>query len=347
MVISWLAAVWEMLLLSSLWLLVGFVAAALVKSFLPTKFIERHIHEKGFGAIIKASAVGVPLPLCSCSVIPVAVSLRRKGAGAGATASFLVSTPEIGVDSFLLSYGLLGPLLAWVRVAAAFVSAIVVGLFIDRWGEDNVESALTEDDNCCHPIAPCCGTEAAVPPSILERLKQGLHWSFRDLVDDIAPSLILGFVLAGLVTIAFPHELLQSGRVSQIALMCLMLVVSMPLYVCASSSTPLAASMLLQGVSPGAVLVFLLAGPATNVATMLVVKKEFGPRGLLLYIVGISGTALIFGLVTDQILGEAIATQVQELAQHHHGSDLVSVGAATILVLLLFSSLIRRFRPTA
>ncbi|MFN8388709.1 MAG: SO_0444 family Cu/Zn efflux transporter [Bdellovibrionota bacterium] len=328
---AWSVQVWEVILESGWWLLLGLGIAAVLRRAVPSSLIERHLQAPGLGSILKASAAGVPLPLCSCSVIPVAVALRRQGAGRGATASFLVSTPEIGVDSFLLSWGLLGYPIAVLRAVAAFVSAVVVGLLVERAPDDSLVKPVTADaGHCC-----CC--EAGEQPE--QAASHGLLHSFLDLLDDIAPSLTIGFLLSGLVATIVPVDFFTSLGLNRFLLMLLMLVVSIPTYVCASASTALVAALMARGLSVGPALVFLLAGPASNTATILVVRSELGRAAAVRYVLGIAVVTLLIGAVADSIMaseGAAIA------AAHHHPDGYLSAIGGIACVALLLTSIYRR-----
>lgn len=327
MIAQYLFELWRLLEESSFYLLLGLLVGGLLKVFLPEKLIERHLREPGIRSTLKASAIGVPLPLCSCSVVPVACSLRRQGASSGATASFLISTPEIGVDSFLLSWGLLGLPFSLLRLVAAFVSAATIGLAIDRFASEPPPSTSSES-SCC---GSCCDPPARI--TLHSRLVAALRFGFVDLVEDIAPSLILGLACAALLSLAIPEGFFLRTDVSPFALMLLMLGFALPLYVCASASTPLAATLLMKGMPPGPVLVFLLAGPASNVATMLVVRKELGARALAIYLVGLTLVTLAFAGLADVVL-PSIADEPLH-ATHHLESDATAI---VLSALLLFGS---------
>jgi len=304
------------------WLLFGFVLAGAVYVCLPIDKVTAHLGGSGIGAVIKASLIGIPLPLCSCSVIPVAVGLRKQGAGRGAFASFLISTPETGVDSIAVSYALLGPFLAVVRPIAAFVTALAAGLIVGRGDDPQADaegaSASKGDDNAtCHS---CCsgaaGDAVTASPPLLHRAVTALRYGLVDLFVDLAIWLMLGFVLAGLVSAAIPEGFFERFVGSGLVAMLMILLVSLPLYVCATSSTPVAAALIASGLSPGVALVFLLVGPATNVATMMIVARDLGRRGLLLYVTTIAVVAVLFGLAVDALM-PALPGRLADLPAHH------------------------------
>lgn len=296
--------IWVFLIASSPYLLLGLGLAGAVKALIPEATIARLLGHDGFSGILRAAAVGVPLPVCSCGVVPLAVALRRKGASAPATMSFLITTPESGIDSILLSWGLLGPVMAIARPLASFASALLAG------GLSLLAPVAGNGRSGPEPVArPCgaaggCGCHAEAdeaPPGLASRL---FH-ATRELFDDLVFWMWLGIVTAGLLAALLPHDLAALGLGSGLGPMLLLLLVGIPLYVCASSSTPVAAALLLKGVSPGAALVFLLVGPATNAASLLLLHRTFGRRFILSYLAGIGLGAVVSGLALDALVDAA------------------------------------------
>jgi uncharacterized membrane protein YraQ (UPF0718 family) len=301
---DWAVQTWNVLAAAAPWLLGGFLLAGLVHVLFPTSVLTRHLGRPGLSGVLKASLFGIPLPLCSCSVIPVASSLRRQGASRGAFASFLVSTPETGVDSIAITYSLLGPFLTVVRPLAAFVTAMVAGLLVgssDGGLEPGEEAVLEESENagasCC---SSCCAEEAESKDR--GRVLTAIHYGLVEMITDLSPWLVSGFLLAGLVAAIIPDGFLERYVGAGFPAMMVMLVVGLPMYVCSTSSTPIAAALIARGLSPGAALVFLLVGPATNIATMMVVFRDLGRRGLMVYLGSIAVIAVLFGLVVDKVL---------------------------------------------
>lgn len=295
----------ELSLASAPWLVFGLVAAGLLKAWLPMELVGRRLGGRGLAAVARAALLGAPLPLCSCGVLPAALTLRRAGASKAATTAFLVATPETSVDSVAVSWVLLGPLLALLRPVAAVVSALVAGLLVGR-----TETAADAGPGL--PVLQVCSSGcacdaagapvAADRPSAAARTLAGLRYAFVELLDDIAGWLAIGLLAAGLVVTLVPAAALASWG-SGLGAMLLMLAVSVPMYVCATASTPLGHAMLWAGVSPGTVLVFLLAGPASNLAGLALVRREFGSRALAAYLAGVGGMSLLAGLGLDALLG--------------------------------------------
>ncbi len=294
---------------SAPWLLFGLIAAGLIHAWLPMRIVGRALGGSGPMAVVKAALIGAPLPLCSCGTLPAAISLSRAGASRASTTSFLISTPETGVDSVALSWVLLGPVLAILRPIAAIISAITAGLMVGATESysnqaKGVELRVTAEPAC---DTVCCSspeamTEDSAEPGFWRRTWDGLRYAFTDLLDDLALWLLVGIVAAGVVVTLVPPDMLVEWG-SGLGAMLLILLVSVPMYVCATASTPLALAMLFAGVSPGTVLVFLLAGPASNVASLVLVRKELGSRALVAYLLGICGVSILLGLILDWIIG--------------------------------------------
>lgn len=304
--IELLQNLWHLTLSAAPWLLLGLVMAGVVKALSTRIPLARWLSGNSTGSTVRAALIGAPLPLCSCGVVPAALGLRDSGAGRGPTVSFLIATPETGVDSISLSYGLLGPLYAIVRPIAAIFSAIATGLLAGRWGtaETDAAASSTVTGSCCSQGSCCEESTATTPgtaPPFGQALVDGLRYAFVDVLRDIAPWLLAGLVVAALTATFVPQSWFsaQWGHVLSFAIM---LLIGIPMYVCASASTPMAAGFLAAGISPGAVLVFLMAGPATNIGTLGILKKALGGRTVAIYLLGVMVTSLAFGIGLDGIL---------------------------------------------
>jgi len=291
-----------MLVDSAPYLLLGLILAGLIGAFLNERNLLRLVGRKPSQEVWRAALLGVPLPLCSCSVLPVADQLRRTGLTRGGTVSFLISTPESSADSILLTYSLTDPLLTVARPVAAFLTAAVAGLTENAVGHEAASKATlappvacTDDCNCSGDIHP--------EGTALQRVWGGLKHAFTTLISDLAPYLLVGYLLAGLLAVTLASLDIAPGFFGANAWLSYAgaLLIGLPLYVCASSSTPLAAVLLGAGFPPGAILVFLLVGPATNLATIAVVKRILGAAATLRYLVVITLVAVISGLFLDQL----------------------------------------------
>ena len=297
---------------ASIYLLVGFFVAGLLHVYLPANLIARHLGRNDARSVGLAALFGAPIPLCSCGVLPAAASLKRQGAGRAPLVSFLISTPETGVDSVALTYGLMGPVMAVVRPVVAVATALIAGIASmgvkeDPGGGPPVDVAC--DDACAESGAhedPCDDGGAA--PGRSRRFLHSLEYGFSSVLDDIALSLLIGLVLTGILAGLLPDGFFTDvlGWGSGLMPMLAMIVVGLPLYLCASASTPIAAALMAKGLSPGAALVFLLVGPATNLATMTVVGQLLGRRHLGVYLGAIVLVSLAAGLLVDATVADFI-----------------------------------------
>ncbi|MDH0447058.1 permease [Shewanella sp. GD04112] len=478
----------DLFLDSAPWLLLGLILAGLLKVFVPMAWMQKQLGGHGFKTVVKAALLGAPLPLCSCGVIPAAVGLRRSGASKAATTSFLVSTPETGVDSVTVSYVLLGPFMAIVRPIAAITSAIVAGLLVGRDDDDGKPAAKAEalsdkaqsgkafastapvasccasksssaetvvkaeavksccastkapaitpvKSSCCgsdgakapstepkikmtpmaapslmatggssmgtvsmvntangdgakaNPVkvesaGSCCGTQTAAPEkivvvkkgaccgsssskatdshqaegesccastqdmatelkseSVIARIGLGLKYAATDLVRDTTLWLLVGLFFAALVQTYVPADFLAKWGDGLLAML-VMVLVSVPMYICATASTPIAAGLLLAGVSPGAVLVFMMAGPATNIATLGVVTKELGKRALYGYLGGVLGVALVAGALVNYLVANFGFEVMPQIGEQHQMLPEWLVAASGIVLALLMSKVV-------
>ena len=301
---------WGILLEMAPYLLLGFFLAGLLSVIIQQDLIERWLGKRTLGSVIKASLLGVPLPLCSCGVIPVASSLYQRGASKGATISFLTSTPQTGIDSILATTGLIGPLFAWFRVAVALVFGIVAGFFVDllEKGPKTVRAFKSET--------------AQIPSTTFaEKFKAIFAYGFFTLPQDIGKSLIFGIVLAGLLGTLLPENwgatYLGNPWLTYLAVT----MIAIPLYVCSTGSIPIAFALMASGVSPGAALVFLIVGPATNVATVTTLYKMLGRRTITIYLLSIVSLSWLSGWLLDMYGGSLIG----EALMHHHDSNEYSI----------------------
>ncbi|MGE4345373.1 MAG: SO_0444 family Cu/Zn efflux transporter [Geoalkalibacter sp.] len=331
---------WEILVESAPYVLFGFFAAGVLKALLPEAAVARHLGKKNAASVFKASLFGIPLPLCSCGVIPAAIGLRKQGASKGASAAFLVSVPETGVDSVAITWALFDPVMTVVRPVASFITATVTGLLINRLPEDAPEptgSGSRKEGGSCGCAASCEGDQAlASLPPLRQRLRAGLSYAFGDLLGDIGKWLLLGIAIAGVIAYFVPETFFTRYLENEMLSLLIMLVVGIPLYICASASTPVAAALVLKGLSPGAALVFLLAGPATNAATITVVARYFGRAATGVYLGSIAICSLALGWFTNRLYawsGFDITQWVSEVGDAAD-SPLMIVFAVVLLLLL-------------
>ncbi|MCX6639332.1 MAG: SO_0444 family Cu/Zn efflux transporter [bacterium] len=294
---------------SSPYLLFGFFIAGLIHVYLPAQKVLKYLGKGNFRSVLNASLLGLPLPLCSCAVLPTAISLRKQGASKGSIFSFLISTPESSVTAIGISLALLDPLMTVFRPIAAFVTALLTGIGVnvfDRRGDDrkDVDQPLNCDScNCGDAGTPNDQTTDSVSSATNHKLqiKKALNYSFGELLNDLAPYLLIGLLAAGLIATVIPDDFFTGLMGQGIWPMIVMILIGIPLYVCAEASTPIAAALLLKGLSPGAALVFMLAGPATNIGSLIVLSRYFSKKTIAIYLAGIAILSLVFGLILNQI----------------------------------------------
>jgi uncharacterized membrane protein YraQ (UPF0718 family)/copper chaperone CopZ len=314
---------WHILSEMAPYLLFGFLAAGLLSAFISAETVEKHLGGRGVWPIVKATVFGIPLPLCSCGVIPVAASLRQHGASRGATTAFLLSTPQTGVDSIMVTFSLLGPVFAIFRPLAAFFTGLLGGSLTSLFDT----SAKTES------IGASCQGECCLPGSRGTRIQRGLRYGFLTLPRDIGKAMLVGLLIAGMISAFVPADYLSGVLGGGIIAMLVMMLLGIPVYVCATASVPVAAALIAKGVSPGAVLVFLMTGPATNAAAISTIWKIMGRRTALIYLLTVAISALAAGFFLDYIFelqGTETVTRMPVMLPGY----IKTVGALILLALL-------------
>lgn len=315
------------------YLLLGFFFAGLLYAFIPKQRIEKYFNGNPLKSSVLASVFGVPLPLCSCGVIPTGTAFYKNGASKGGTVSFLISTPQTGVDSILATFSLLGLPFAIIRPLAALLTGITGGL---------ITSAITQNE----PDNRIFKQEVEKHKSITQKIADVFRYGFVDFIQDISKWLVIGLVLAAIISALIPNEFFDMLNMPPIVQMLLILVVSIPLYICATGSIPLAAILILKGISPGAAFVFLMAGPATNAATITMIGKVLGKRSLFAYLGTIILGALSFGLLIDYVLPLEWFTQIaSEHLGHNHDQHLIwwQITSGVVLMALIINGYIQKY----
>lgn len=317
------------------YLLFGFFAAGLLSAFVSPEWLERHLGGPGFLPVFKSVMLGVPLPLCSCGVIAVTASLRQHGASRAAATGFLIATPQTGVDSIAATWGMLGPVLGIFRPVVALLSGLVGGLLVSLFGEPEIPAATKTGGNgpACSDGA-CCGMENKPGEGFWARVRHVFHYGFVTLPRDIARPLIVGIIVAGLIGALVPPDALAPYIGGGIFAMLVMIAIGIPLYVCATASIPLAVGFIHMGASPGAALAFLIAGPATNAATIATVWNTMGRRTTLIYVFSVALSALVSGLAYDALVSVIGHSGFATAAHHHHADEMQGAGGAFTLLLL-------------
>ena len=305
------------------YLLLGFLIAGVLHVFVPQKFYANYLSRKNRLSVLWAAMLGVPLPLCSCGVIPTAIGLRNEKASKGAIASFLIATPQTGIDSILATFSLMGLGFAIIRPLAALITGVCGGLLVNR--------LVREDDYC------------SVDDNSQLKIWRIVKYAYYDMIRDIGLRLLIGLVVAALIQVVVPDEFFLSFGSQPLLQMLVILVIAVPMYICSTGSIPVAAALMMKGLSPGAALVMLMAGPAVNLASILVVHKSMGRRFTSIYLMTIVGFAVLFGLLLN-------ATGL-DFSLASHGACCMSASAlpspfklvcATVLTLLICFALMMK-----
>ena len=317
--------IWTIFIEMSPYLLLGFFVAGVLHVFLPKHLFTKHLGKPGILSSIKASLLGVPLPLCSCGVIPTGISLYKNGAQKGATNSFLISTPQTGVDSVLITYSLMNIYWAISRPLIAFTTGVFGG-----WITEKIDKPIEY-------IPQEIQTVDTDHEKNTNKLTMLFRYAFIDFLGDISRQLLLGVLLAALITTLIPDSFFTNYMNQPLLNMLIILVASVPLYVCATGSVPIATALLISGVSPGAVLVFLMAGPATNIATITVLWNTIGKKATMAYLISIIIGALFFGVIIDFVLNpDLFQLSANSIAAHqHHENNWFAILCSIILIGLL------------
>lgn len=335
--VEFLKVFWQTVTAMAPYLLLGFLVSGLLSIWLSAEFVRRHLGKGRWQAIVKAALLGVPLPLCSCGVIPVSLSLYKQGASKAATLSFLLSTPQTGVDSILVTYSLLGPVVALIRPVAAFLTGIFGG-FLISFAEPNAPSGSVGEQQK--------GSAVKQAVSFSHLLRQALWYGFVILPTDIAPAMLAGIAIAAAINLFVPEDFFAtflaggSGFLAMLAMMAL----GVPIYVCATASVPIALALIEKGVSPGAAVVFLITGPATNAAGLTTLWSALGTRAAVCYLISVIVCAFATGFLLDWILSATSLRQGMEICHSEPSATSVFSGlfSAGLLALLIFGA-VRKF----
>ncbi len=333
---SYLIALWELTLEMAPYLLLGFFIAGLLYIYFPKDKVAKYLGKNNFRSTLNAALIGIPLPLCSCGVIPTGISFYKSGASKGSSVSFLISTPQTGVDSIMATYSLLSLPFALIRPVIALITGVVGGLFtniIDK------EPEATYD--------PEQAASEAKKSREGNKLKKMLNYTFVEFLQDISKWLIIGLLLAALMAVLIPDDFFTNYLSNEYLSMLLVLAASIPLYVCATGSVPIAAVLLMKGLSPGAAIVFLMAGPATNAATITVIGNVLGRKSLFSYLASIIGGAIFFGIFVNEFLPREWFTENIVMMHDGHGSHLLpywlKVVSSVTLILLLINGYVQKY----
>ncbi len=326
------------------YLLLGLTFAGILHILFSKEFVARHLGGNKFSSIIKAALLGVPLPLCSCGVVPTALSLRKSNASDGATVSFLISTPQTGVDSIIATYGMLGPVFAIFRPVAAFIMGIAGGAvtnLFDRPGATE-KSLQTQVADC-----KLCVVPGPHSHSVFDKIRGMAKYGYGDFLDDISKQLVVGVIISGMISYFVPDSFFTRYVGNPFLEMLIMIVGGIPLYICATASIPIAFALMLKGVSPGAAFVFLAVGPATNAATITLIGNVMGKRIVAIYLGVISFFAVIAGFIFNAVVDTFYNgdLNIEHMSGHVHNKVTPGTVFSIIFLIMLILSLFRNYFP--
>jgi uncharacterized membrane protein YraQ (UPF0718 family)/copper chaperone CopZ len=324
LLVNVISEIWDFTLIVSPWLILGFLFSGLIHAFVGEKFIRQHLGGGGFSSVLKATLFGIPLPICSCGVVPLSAGLRNDGASKAATMSFLVSTPTTGIDSIFVTYAFLGATFAIVRPISALVGGLLVGSLVSLLVKERMEKRNLQ-----------VGPEHA--HSLADRLKDGFNYGFGALPDDVGKTVLWGILIGGALSAVLPRDLSEAYLSNPGIAYPLMLAISVPLYVCAIGSVPIAAAMMSKGLIPGAALAFLIAGTATNAVTIAFVAQKFGKKVVLIYLISIIFLALVSGILLDSLMGGVVVKEMLFKGRE------IPYALKLISTLLFFAMIIKSF----
>jgi len=318
----------------AIYILFGLLFAGVMHELIPETLVTKHLGKENISSVIKSTVFGIPLPVCSCGVIPLATSIKKSGASKGATLSFLISTPITGIDSIMATYGIFGWIFTLYRAITSMVIAMVAGILTNIFDKEEPKPkaafSLTpneqEEGSCCSTGNSCCASSSKKEPFVV----RVFNYAFGTLLKDIAKPLLWGLLLGALITIAIPSNLSEILVEYAWLSYLIVIIIAVPMYVCATASLPIAAGLMLSGVSAGAAFVFLSAGPATNTVTIGVVKKMLGTRTLYIYLGSIIVGSIVFGLALDYLFS---VSNINPMSLVHMGEE-ASIFAIISSVLL-------------
>ncbi len=368
--ILYLENLWHLFVDMAFYIVIGLVFTGLLHAFIKKETILKHIGKDSTGSVVKASVLGVPLPLCSCGVVPTAMYLGKSGASKGSVVSFLTSTPQTGIDSIIATYGMLGPLFAVYRALAAFFSGIISGVVTNilckndtlnynqsktSCGCSGEEPSPVAKSSCCcsgeatHQQDSCCSSSAPLQNkqnvSFVKKLKIAFTYGFGEFLDEISVHFVVGLLIAALISTLLPASVFENFS-NPIVIMLLMVIIGIPMYICSTASIPIAVSLMLKGISPGAAFVFLFTGPVTNIASLLVLVNTLGKKVVAIYLSVAAVSAIAFGFLFDYIIDVFNITGLSNpdsLVDHHQEMPFYMVAIAVVFGLLVIKSVVKQF----
>lgn len=348
LILTFFDSLWQLGVAMAPYILFGLIFAGILHEIVPDTIVTKHLGKSNVSSVVKSTVFGIPLPVCSCGVIPLATSIKKSGASKGSTLSFLISTPITGVDSIMATYGIFGWIFTIYRAITSIIIAIVAGILTNIFDKDEEPKVTLAKAPSFSAIAPsktsfsitkptkqdepisCCSSQKSDSFS----LKNAFKYAFNTLFKDITKPLLIGLLLGAAITTMVPQNLSDILNEYNWISYLIVIAIAVPMYVCATASLPIAAGLMLSGVSAGAAFVFLSAGPATNTVTIGVVKKMLGNRSLYIYLGSITIGSIIFGLGLDYIF-DISSIDPKSLIHLHEESSFIDILSGITLWLFI------------
>ncbi len=344
-------ALWSLSIAMAPYILFGLLFAGILHELVPDSIVSKHLGKDNISSVLKSTVFGIPLPVCSCGVIPLATAIKKSGASKGATLSFLISTPITGVDSIMATYGIFGWIFMLYRTITSMIIAMIAGILTNIFDKEEIRGMVSRTPNFnFSTVAPQTSTNFAINAfksegscsvSLSNDKKKfsfvaGIKYAFGTLFSDIAKPLFWGLIIGAIITIAIPDNLAELLSDNSWFSYLLAISIAVPMYVCATASLPIAAGLMLSGVSAGAAFVFLTAGPATNTVTIAVVKKMLGTKSLIIYLGSIIIGSIVFGLGLDYIFDASAIDPTSLIHMEKEGGIIATVSSVILWGLVLY-----------
>ncbi|WP_309497075.1 SO_0444 family Cu/Zn efflux transporter [Sulfurovum sp.] len=348
-------ALWQLSIAMAPYILFGLIFAGILHELVPDSIVTKHLGKDNVSSVVKSTVFGIPLPVCSCGVIPLATSIKKSGASKGATLSFLISTPITGVDSILATYGIFGWIFTLYRAITSMIIAMVAGILTNIFDKEEIVEEIKkpafstvapqtittftmntekQEESCGTGTGSCCSTNTDTSKKF--SFMAAITYAFGTLLGDIAKPLFWGLLLGALITVAIPENLSEVLQESSWLSYIIVIAIAIPMYVCATASLPIAAGLMLSGVSAGAAFVFLSAGPATNTVTIGVVKKMLGTKSLAIYLGSITIGSILFGLGLDYIFNISDIDPASLIHMHEESGIIDTISSVILWGFVLF-----------
>ena len=313
-IFSIIQSAWSMLNSSSSWMVFSFAVAGVLHEFLkPEKIQKTAIGSKRISGVFCTTLSGMFIPICSCGTIPLGISMYYSGAYLGPTLAFMTSTPMINPLAVILAWGLLGKEITIIYIITGFVAPMIIGIVANHFAGNELHIGLRNKNNeeaegtisleTDEEEEPAMIQLEFEEPSVWEKLKSGLRWSFTELSVTISKYTVSGMLIAGFLFTVVPQSFVQDylGNPGMISLLGITVVAAL-MYVCAVGHIPFIAALVASGAAPGVAITFLMAGAGTNIPELLTISKTIGKRAMFMYFSMVVVISNLVGYLTNRLL---------------------------------------------